>query len=117
MRNYITIDGGTSNTRVSLIRNGVKCNTVKLSLGARAGIDQRGAITAAVREAIADLLQQNALTEHDIHRVLAAGMITSEFGLYHLPHIETPAGIAELHDTMQEVVLPHITTIPFVATR
>ncbi len=35
-------------------------------------------------------------------------MITSEFGLYNLQHIPAPAGIEELHNGMNEVVLPEI---------
>jgi 2-dehydro-3-deoxygalactonokinase len=44
-------------------------------------------------------------------------MITSEFGLCTLPHIEAPAGVRELHDAMHEVPLPEITSIPFVFIR
>ena len=41
-------------------------------------------------------------------------MITSEFGLYNLPHITVPAGIKELYDAMKEVTIPEISEIPFV---
>ena len=41
-------------------------------------------------------------------------MITSEFGLYNLPHISAPSGIDELHNAMCEVRLDDISEIPFV---
>ena len=44
-------------------------------------------------------------------------MITSESGLCSLPHILAPAGVAELHAAMHEVVLPEISEIPFVFLR
>ena len=117
MTTYITIDGGTSNTRVSLVQNNTVCDSIKLSLGARAGITQKEILVQAVRQAIVDLLAKNNLIEADVTCVLASGMITSEFGLCSLPHITVPAGIRELHDTMHRIQLPEITSIPFVFIR
>lgn len=112
MGNYITVDGGTTNTRLSLVKDRKVMRTIKLPCGARSGIDNGDSYRAAVREAISEL-RGDAVGEN-IHRILASGMITSEFGLYNLPHISAPAGIAELHAGMCETILPDISDIPFV---
>ena len=117
MANYITIDGGTTNTRVSLIKDGEITETLKYNVGARAGIDDNALLRVTVKNAITKLLANNGMKENDICRVLASGMITSEFGLYKLDHAVTPMGIAELHDAMKEVVLSDISDIPFVFMR
>lgn len=117
MKHYITIDGGTTNTRVSLVSDNTILDTVKIPLGARASMDGNNALREAIKKAIASLLERHALTERDVCRILASGMITSEFGLCCLPHAIAPAGIRELHDTMHETVLPDISPIPFVFIR
>lgn len=117
MKRYLTVDGGTTNTRVTLVCDRIPIETVRIPIGARAGMDDPNALPNALREAIASLLARHALSEKDIMRVLASGMITSEFGLCSLPHLTAPAGIRELHDGMHEITLESITTIPFVFIR
>lgn len=117
MTRYITIDGGTTNTRVTLVCDRVPIETVRIPLGARACIDDQTALQNAIRAAIATLLSNHGLHETDITRVLASGMITCEFGLCTLPHLEAPAGVRELHESMHEVTLNEITSIPFVFIR
>ncbi len=117
MKNYITIDGGTTNTRICLVSDRVIIDSVKLSIGARAGIDNGDLLKAKIKDGIAGLLNQNNFSEQDIIKILASGMITSEFGLYNLPHIKTPAGIDELNSSMFEIKLDEISGIPFVFIR
>lgn len=108
MRNYITIDGGTTNTRVNLVKDGSVVNSVKLSVGARVGMDNKSFLITEIKKAVAKLSDGE-----NIEKILASGMITSKFGLYNLPHITAPAGIAELHNSMKEVILPDIADISF----
>ena len=117
MRRYLTLDGGTTNTRIRLVEDGVIVDSVKIPKGARANMEEAGSLAAAVREAIDGLLSKNGLFPEDVYRILASGMVTSEFGLCALPHTVAPAGIRELHDTMHETVLSEISTIPFVFIR
>ena len=115
MADYITIDGGTTNTRLCLVSDGRILDTVKAQVGA--GAMNTGLLKETVRKGIEELLKRNHKSETDITRILASGMITSEFGLINLPHITVPAGIRELHDSMAEVVLEEISQIPFVFVR
>ena len=113
MKRYLTIDGGTPNTRINLIVDGSAIASKRLNRGAKAGIDDREGLKNALKDAIAALLNEHSLTEQDVSRVIASGMITSEFGLLEVPHIFAPAGIAELHDSMADTAFPEITEIPF----
>ncbi len=117
MNTYIAIDGGTTNTRISLVKDREITNTIKLSIGARVCIENAALLKTEIKKAIEKLLKDNRLNEKDIIRILASGMITSEFGLCSLPHIETPAGINELHRSTHQVVFDEISTIPFVFIR
>ena len=105
MGNYITIDGGTTNTRVSFVTENEVIKTVKINVGAGAG--KKEYLKSEIRNAIFEL-------PGNVEKILASGMITSEMGLYNLPHIPAPAGICELHGGMHEVKLPEISDIPFV---
>ena len=116
MKRYITIDGGTTNTRVYLVEDSKVIDTVKIGVGSNSP-DSKARLTAEIKEAILALLGSHDLSEKDIHRIIASGMITSEFGLYKLDHLIAPAGIDELHDAMAEVSLPEISSVPFVFLR
>ena len=116
MADYITIDGGTTNTRISFVKNYKVTDTVKLNIGAKAGIDNNTALKTGIKNAISQILLRNNCKE-SICVILASGMITSEFGLYKLPHITAPAGIKELHNNMEKVLLNEISDIPFVFIR
>lgn len=114
MANYITIDGGTTNTRISLVQDLKVIGRVKFPVGARAGIGNSSILRETIKKGIKQLLQEHGMQEQAISCILAAGMITSEFGLYKLDHIMVPAGIAELHVAMKQVKLEDISEIPFV---
>lgn len=115
MRTYITIDGGTTSTRINLFKNGEILDTVKLNVGARTAIEGRETYINTIKNAVSEIVSRNK--EENIERILASGMITSEFGLCNLPHIKTPAGIDELHAAMHETTIEEISHIPFVFMR
>lgn len=117
MKIYITIDGGTTTTRVSLVADREIKNTIKLSVGARKSMDGGADYKGEIGNAVNKLLAESGLEAKDVSRILASGMITSEFGLCNLPHIVAPAGICELHENMHETVIPEISDIPFVFVR
>lgn len=114
---YITIDSGTTNTRISIVSENKVLDTLKFNVGARAGIKDNTVLKTAIRDGIDEILSKNNLQNSDIERILASGMITSEFGLCDLEHITTPAGISELHNTSKEIVIDEISQIPFVFVR
>jgi len=115
MNTYITIDGGTSSTRVNFLKNGEILDTVKLDIGARACIGNRKEYECKIKSAIDEIILRNKVS--GVERILASGMITSEFGLCNLPHINAPAGINEFHKAMYQTVINEISDIPFVFMR
>lgn len=116
-KNYITIDGGTTNTRISLVTDNRVISTLKFGIGARNSIDNCTAYKDTIKNGIIEILDKNNLKEKDIICIIASGMITSEFGLVNLPHIKTPAGIKELNLNMYKTQLPEISPIQFVFIR
>lgn len=114
---YLTVDGGTTNTRISLVRNGSVIDKVKYKIGAAIGCNKKELLYLTLKKGIAEILSKNALEEGDVSRILASGMITSEGGLCTLKHLQTPCGISELARSMHECVISEITSIPFVFAR
>ena len=55
MRSYITIDGGTTNTRVNLVKNRCIAKSVKISAGARVGMDNKSFLAEEIKKAVAKL--------------------------------------------------------------
>lgn len=109
---YITIDGGTTNTRINLFDKRV-LDTVKIDIGARLGLENKQGLFDGVKNAITTLLSRNNLTETDIETVICAGMITSEGGLLKVDHVSAPAGLKELNKSVVKTQLSEITSIPF----
>lgn len=107
----LCLDGGTTNTRLRLLTEGTVTDSVSVKVGSSDSNTSR--LKKAVKEMISSLLDRSGLKESDIEVIMAAGMITSEFGLYEVPHIIAPAGVKEFADGIKEVTLPEITPIPF----
>ena len=117
MSNYITVDGGTTNTRISLVVNGNIVDTIKYNVGAGKSIENKNILKNTIREGISEILKRNNMQSSDILRILASGMLTSEYGIYTLEHIKTPVGIKKLHEGMTETIISEISDIPFVLVR
>ncbi len=115
MANYITIDGGTTNTRVNVVCDRTTVATKKLGIGS--GSKDTEALKNAIQAAIAALLSENHLLEADIECILASGMITSEYGLCDLPHVSLPVNTEKLHNAMHKTVIEEVSSIPFVFIR
>lgn len=97
MKKYVTVDCGTTNTRIFLVENGNAAASTAISAGAKDCSADRAGFTLTLKNQISNLLDQNSLAESDIEAVILSGMITSELGLCTVEHIKTPAGIAELN--------------------
>lgn len=106
----IALDGGTTNTRLTLLADGVILNRKKLSFGIR---DGKEALVSGLNREIPLFLSENGLEKTDILSITASGMVTSELGLFTVPHIVTPAGAAELSEHTVVTAIPEICDIPF----
>lgn len=117
MTRLITIDSGTTNTRLCLLENDTILQVLSFPVGATKSVDNKSLLASTIKEGIYTLLQNNNLHETDVQCVISCGMITSEFGLINLPHIPLPAGINELRQAMYRCNMPEISAIPFVFIR
>ena len=113
MRRYITIDGGTTNTRVRLIADGKIADTLKMK-----SVCDGAAYKSELKEKTAELLLRNSLSESDIICILATGtMATAEIGLCPLEHLFVPVNIEKLKKESYRTEIPEISGIPFVFVR
>ena len=113
MKRYITIDGGTTNTRLCLIVDGKIADTLKTK---SEGDDS--VYKAELKKKTAELLRRNSLSESDIVCILATGtMATAEIGLCPLEHLTLPVNIERLKRESYETRIPEISDIPFVFVR
>ncbi|MBO5224396.1 MAG: 2-dehydro-3-deoxygalactonokinase [Clostridia bacterium] len=117
MKVYITIDGGTTNTRISLVKDGDIIATDKYNVGAKASIDGNAKLKQTVKDGISKILAKTGIDAKSVIRIIASGMITCEFGLVNLPHITAPCGIKELKQNAFDTFLPEISEIPFTFIR
>ncbi len=117
MSNYLAIDGGTTNTRIAYIKDGMILDSLSISYGAGSNADGSHILERKIKQGVEKLLTSNHITEQDVDRILASGMITSEFGLCNLPHTTLPCDCKKLHNTMVEIALPEISKIPFIFVR
>ena len=111
---YITVDGGTTNTRLYLVKDHKVVDSLKLSDGLEKGVEL---LKTNLKSGISSLLERNNLTAKDIAKIIASGMITSERGLCELTHINVPVGIQKLKSSMYETSFPEISDIKWVFIR
>lgn len=117
MAAYITVDSGTTNTRVSLMMDGVLVDTLKFKVKASEVKTRSEMLAEQLREGIAEMLARNNISSDAISRIIGCGMITSEIGLIKLDHILAPCGLAELSQNVYETTFKEIADIPFVFVR
>lgn len=115
--NYcITLDGGTTNTRAFLWNAKLEeCAFAERHIGIRdvATSQSKQVLFKAVKACIDEVIQHKQLSYGDISCVLAAGMITSDLGIYLLEHLVAPVTKDDLAAGMKRVILEEICPIPF----
>lgn len=112
--NILTIDTGTTNTRVTLWRDGEVLANAARQVGVRdtAITGSTAKLKEGVRETIAETLETANVQRDDVGLVLASGMITSNVGLCEIPHVPAPAGIDDLAKAMRESLIADVWHAP-----
>ncbi|GGF29932.1 hypothetical protein GCM10010954_31320 [Halobacillus andaensis] len=112
----IVIDSGTTNSRIRLVeQNSVDIiDALKLEVGVRnTAIDgHNGQLKQDLANGIKNILERNKLTKDDINYIVASGMITSNLGLFEVPHIESPAQFEKFTEAIQMVEAEEFLNIP-----
>ncbi|QSI78500.1 2-dehydro-3-deoxygalactonokinase [Niveibacterium microcysteis] len=108
--NVLTIDTGTTNTRVTVWRDGAVLHRAARQVGVRdtAISGSSEILKAGVRDTIADALQGAGIGIDAVTRVIASGMISSELGLRQVPHVDVPAGRDVLAAAMASARIPEV---------
>ena len=106
----ITIDAGTTNTRVILWKNAEAIDKVSYEVGVRnTAVDGNNLkLKNAVSKSIIEVLDKNGIRLEEINKIMASGMITSNVGLIEIPHLCAPVGIEELAEGMVSYYIPGI---------
>lgn len=109
-----TIDTGTTNTRVKIWRKGGVVTSSNVGVGVRdtSITGSTDKLKQGVGEAVKRALDKAQLAHEDIGLYLASGMITSNVGLHEVPHVQAPAGVAELADHMVSATIEGVVDQP-----
>ena len=102
-----SIDCGTTNSRIYIIdETAIILGRGRRSVGVRntAMSGSPAELAKALKECLADALEEASLTIDDLDLAVGAGMITSELGLKEIPHIEAPAGVPEISKNIFQAV-------------
>ena len=112
MADYLCIDGGTTNTRITLVSDGTVLESVCYPIGSgKRG--NRELLKEALKSGLAQMAETHGVALHAVEAILASGMLTSAGGLCEIPHIPAPAGLRELHDAITVKSIPEICEMPF----
>ncbi|KAF0814475.1 putative 2-dehydro-3-deoxygalactonokinase DgoK1 [Andreprevotia sp. IGB-42] len=112
--NILTIDTGTTNTRVTVWRHEAAVAHAARQVGVRDTAITGNATTlqAGVRATIEAALDKAHLGMDAVDLVLASGMITSNVGLHEIPHLLAPVSRRELGAGMQQALIPEVCNKP-----
>ncbi|MEI8199620.1 MAG: 2-dehydro-3-deoxygalactonokinase [Eubacteriales bacterium] len=105
-----TIDTGTTNTRVTIWKDASPEYTAHRPAGVRMTSINRSnnALVQAVREALAESVANVGITEADLKAILASGMITSDLGIFEVPHVVAPVSEADLAGQIVKALIPEV---------
>jgi 2-dehydro-3-deoxygalactonokinase len=109
-----TIDTGTSNTRVKIWSKGKVISKSFTGVGVRdtAVTGSKAKLCRGVKDAIKMALGNIGMEASEVDLFLASGMITSNVGLYEVPHVCAPAGVEELAKGMVSAQIDEVIDKP-----
>jgi 2-dehydro-3-deoxygalactonokinase len=118
---YITIDTGTTNTRVRCVEENNILVEYKSNIGVRNSAINgcNEVLKQCIREGIDYCINKLCIKIEDIEKIIASGMITSNVGLIEIPHLGTPVSVNKLRQnivvkTFNDIVEKPIYFIPGV---
>ncbi|MFC0471770.1 2-dehydro-3-deoxygalactonokinase [Halalkalibacter kiskunsagensis] len=96
----LLIDSGTTNSRIRLVQNDHTeqvVDVLKMKVGVRnTAIDGHNErLKSEIQRGIAKVIERNHLSADQVSSIVASGMITSNLGLYEVPHVTAPADLED----------------------
>ena len=111
----LTIDTGTTNTRVCLWdAGGHPMAAASSGTGVRdTAVDGNNSrLREAVRGCLAHCVEEAGVSFEELEGIYASGMITSNVGLCEVPHLVAPAGIDDFVQGVHSELLPDVCPVP-----
>lgn len=97
---FIIIDSGSSATRLYLVDSGdlqvIDRSVIQTGVNSTIDKGSNEFLKTEMASGIKELLNRHSLSTEEIEFIIASGMITSNLGLYEIPHREAPADIEQL---------------------
>ncbi len=112
----VTIDTGTTNTRVRAWKNNAVVREQSVEVGIRdcAKNGDKTLLIQSIKIVLDKLLLGVSAEERENYQLVASGMITSEIGLCHLPHQVTPVSMQQLAKATMPCVIKEISEKPII---
>lgn len=116
MAKYIlTLDGGTTNTRVILWdENKTNLYMLKKEVGIKDSAKDGNNVFLInhIKSMLEELIQKNNLSWNEIDALYVCGMLTSNIGLKEVKHINTPVSYEDIIRGVQKTYFPEICPVP-----
>ncbi|MGI6704804.1 MAG: 2-dehydro-3-deoxygalactonokinase [Clostridia bacterium] len=111
---WIVLDVGTTNMRCRYIQDGHILVKAVRNIGVRntAMSGSKEPLKEAPRDCIRECMVKGSVSFKQLEGIAASGMISSNLGLWEVPHVETPAGLKELASGCQKSLFPEIAPLP-----
>ncbi|GKX29687.1 2-dehydro-3-deoxygalactonokinase [Vallitalea longa] len=111
---YITIDTGTTNTRIRYISDDEILGESKIDTGVRdtAITGNKEKLKKSIKSGIHDCMKNTHINVEDVDKIIAFGMITSNLGLLEIPHLESPVGVDDLRKHVEKKIFTDIIDKP-----
>lgn len=119
MQYIVTVDGGTSKTRVYLwSTDGRILATKEKNIGAKdsAAHGSTRAWKNSIRNMLLEIQKENDVAEDDLAGIYMSGMLTSNLGIVEIPHKEAPISMKDFQGQIVKMKIPDIceTEISFI---
>ncbi len=114
--NIITIDTGTTNTRIKLFNEERFVDGTRLNVGVRDTLATGSTqlLRLKLHEGIRELLSNNKLITSDVECVIASGMICSDIGLHCILHVAAPVDEHVLAENSHAVYINDVIDAPIL---
>ena len=119
MQYIVTVDGGTSKTRVYLWSTEGQILAVKeKKIGAKdsATHGTTEVWKHSIHDMILEIRKENDISEEDLAGIYMSGMLTSNLGIVEIPHKEAPISMKDFQEQVVKMKIPDIceTEITFI---
>ena len=110
----ISVDCGSTNMRCRLFNGQNLIDEVRRKAGVRntAFDGSNSILKSSLHDCVYELLTRNKLSEKDIEVIISSGTLSSDVGIYRVPHVLAPVGIEESASHSELVIVPEISGIP-----